>query len=79
MSDQADGLRQWMKRSRAASVASDSGSARRKPHEPILGRSIDETALKTSGSPARATTVVDPGAAAADRANDGPFEETELM
>lgn len=79
MSDQADGLRQWMKRSRAASIARDSGSVRRKPHEPILGRGIDETPLETSGAPVQAPTVVNPGAADADRAEGSSLEEAVLM
>jgi hypothetical protein len=78
MSDQADGLRQWMKRSRAASVARDAGGVRRRPHEPIPGRGIGETALETSGVPVQAPTVVDPGAADADRTG-GSHEEAVLM
>lgn len=76
MSDQADGLRQWMKRSRAASVARDSASVPRKPHEPIRGRSIDETALESSGASVQAPAAVVP---CADRADDGSFEEAVLM
>jgi hypothetical protein len=76
MSDQADGLRQWMKRSRAASLARDSGSVRREPHEPIHGRTGEVAVLDSADEPVRDIVSTDP---ASDRADGDSLKEVVLM
>jgi hypothetical protein len=79
MSDQADGLRRWVRKSRASSVARDSGDGRRRPREPFQGRNGEAAVLDAWATPVQAPAIVESGSPDADRPGERLFEEVVLM